>query len=130
MAHPALKKAIQLLERTPLIDGHNDLAHVIRTDAAAQGDIAAYGLRKRRPTGDTDIPRLREGHVAAQFFAAFVPPRERQPASFALQQIALLRRLNEMHQDVFLPAYRSADVARARRQGKIASFITIENGAA
>jgi membrane dipeptidase len=96
----------------------------------AQGDIAAYGLSRRRPTGDTDIPRLREGRVAAQFWAAFVPPKEPHPASFALQQIALIRRLNEIHRDVFLPAYRSGDVARARRQGKIASFITIENGAA
>jgi membrane dipeptidase len=130
MAHPKLSQALQLLERTPLIDGHNDLAHVIRTDPLAQGDIAAYGLSSRRPTGDTDIPRLREGRIAAQFWAAFVPPKERQPASFALQQISLLRRLNEIHHDVFLPAYRSGDVARARRQGKIASFITIENGAA
>jgi membrane dipeptidase len=129
MVRPELDKAIQLLERTPLIDGHNDLAHVIRNDRAAQGDIAAYGLSSK-PTGDTDIPRLREGRVAAQFWAAFVPPKEQQPASFALQQIALIRRLNEIHQDVFLPAYRSADVARARRQRKIASFITIENGAA
>ena len=130
MVRPELDKAFQLLERTPLIDGHNDLAHVIRKDSMAQGDIAAYGLSRRRPTGDTDIPRLREGRVAAQFWAAFVPPKEPHPASFALQQIALIRRLNEIHQDVFLPAYRSGDVARARRQGKIASFITIENGAA
>src|SRR5665213_1113498 len=130
MVRLELDKAIQLLERTPLIDGHNDLAHVIRNDPAALGDIAAYGLSGRRPTGDTDIPRLREGRVAAQFWAAFVPPKEQHPASFALQQIALIRRLNEIHQDVFLPAYRSGDVARARRQGKIASFITIENGAA
>jgi membrane dipeptidase len=130
MVRPELDQAFLLLERTPLIDGHNDLAHVIRNDSVAQGDVTAYGLSMRRPTGDTDIPRLREGRVAAQFWAAYVPPKEPQPASFALQQITLLRHLNEIHKDVFLPAYRSGDVARAGRQGKVASFVTIENGAA
>jgi membrane dipeptidase len=130
MGHPELSRALQLLERAPLIDGHNDLANVIRNDPLAQGDVAAYGLGLRRTVGDTDIPRLREGRISAQFWAAFVPPREQQPASFALQQIALLRRMNIIHQDVFLPGLRSSDIARARRKGKIASFIAIENGAA
>jgi len=128
--HPQLDRALQLLGRTPLIDGHNDLAHVIARDPVARGDVAAYDLGARRATGDTDIPRLREGRVAAQFWAAFVPPREPQPASYALQQIALLRRMNEHHDEVFLPGLRSGDVSRARRQGRIASFIAIENGAA
>ena len=38
--------------------------------------------------------------------------------------------MNELHPDVFLPAARASDVKRAHRQKKIASFITIENGAA
>ena len=129
MARPELTRPSSFLSGRRLIDGHNDLAHVIRNDQVAQGDIAAYGLSRRRPTGDTDIPRLRDGRVAAQFWAAYVPPKEQQPASFALQQIALIRRLNNSPGRVF-SAYRSGDVARARRQGKIASFITIENGAA
>jgi membrane dipeptidase len=127
---PDLDRALRLLRRVPLIDGHNDLAHVIAKDPVAQGDVATYDLGARRTTGDTDIPRLREGQIAAQFWAAFIPPKEPQPASYALQQIALLRRMHEIHAEVFLPALRPHDVARARRQRKIASFITIENGAA
>lgn len=130
MSDSALAHALRLLDRTPLVDGHNDLPWVIRNDSVAQGDVAAFKLDERRNSGDTDIPRLREGRVAAQFWAAFVPPKEPQPAGFALQQIALLRRMHERHADVFLPALRARDIARARRQGKIASFIAIENGAA
>ena len=130
MTDSALAQARALLAETPLIDAHNDLPFVIRIDKEAQGDPALYRLDERRNSGDTDIPRLREGRVAAQFWAAFIPPREQRPASFALQQIALIKRMNELHSDVFLPAARASDVKRAHRQKKIASFITIENGAA
>jgi membrane dipeptidase len=125
-----LERAQAFLDRVALVDGHNDLPYVIRADKSARGDVAAYDVSSRRDGRDTDIPRLIEGKVAAQFWAAFVPPREPQPASFALQQIALIRRMNALHSDVFLPAFASADIARAKRTGKIASFITIENGAA
>jgi membrane dipeptidase len=125
-----LERARAFLDRVPLLDGHNDLPYVIRADKQAQGDVAAFGLNQRRDGRDTDIPRLIEGQVAAQFWAAFVPPREKQPTSFALQQIALIRRMNALYPDIFLPAYASADIARAKAARKIASFITIENGAA
>ena len=127
---PNLSRALRLLEKTPLIDGHNDLPWVIRADAQARGDVAAFGLDQRRNSGDTDIPRLRAGRVGAQFWAAFVPPKEPSPASYALQQISLVRRMNEVYGADFLPALRASDVARAKRLGKIASFIAIENGAA
>jgi membrane dipeptidase len=125
-----LERARAFLGRVPLVDGHNDLPFIIRADKEARGDIAAFHLEEQRDGRDTDIPRLIEGKVAAQFWAAFVPPREKQPASFALQQIALTRRMNAHHSGVFLPAFGSADIARAKASRKIASFITIENGAA
>ncbi|MDE2363381.1 MAG: dipeptidase [Hyphomicrobiales bacterium] len=125
-----LARALRLLDKTPLLDGHNDLPWVIRNDPTAKGDAAAFGLDQQRNSGDTDIPRLRAGRVAAQFWAAFVPPKEPQPAGYALQQIALVRRMNDVYSNVFLTALRAGDVARAKRMGKIASFVTIENGAA
>ncbi|MFO1167028.1 MAG: dipeptidase [Rhodoblastus sp.] len=130
MTDRALREAHEILAASPFIDAHNDLPYVIRIDKEAQGDPALYRLDQRRNSGDTDIPRLREGRVAAQFWAAFVPPKEPQPASYALQQIALIRRMNAVYADDFLPALRASDVKRAKRLGKIASFITVENGAA
>ena len=126
----ALAQARAFLAKTPLVDGHNDLPYVIRVDKAAPGDVAAFDLEHARPGRDTDIARLRAGMVSAQFFAAFVPPAEKHPASYALQQIALIRRMNALHPDSLLPALRAADIVRAKRLGKIASFTTIENGAA
>jgi len=124
----ALMQARALLERTPLLDGHNDLPWVIRNDRQARGDVIAYDLTRVHQDGDTDIPRLRDGRVGAQFWAAFQPTSAPHPARTALELIDLILRIEAAHPDVFLPARRATDVGRARRAGKIASFIAIEGG--
>jgi membrane dipeptidase len=126
----AQERALALLERVPLIDGHNDLPYVVRLDPAAKGDVAAYGLDRVHPETDTDIPRMRAGRLAAQFFAAYVPPNQRKPAGFALAQIALMRQILARHADVFRPGLSADDVAAAKAEGRIALFMTIENGSA
>jgi membrane dipeptidase len=124
----ALRQAQALLDKVPLIDGHNDLPWVIRIDSQAKGDVVAYDLRRVHQRGDTDIPRLREGKVGAQFWAAFQPTNAPHSTRTALEQIDLIRRMEEAYPETFLPARRASDVARAKRAGKIASFITVEGG--
>jgi membrane dipeptidase len=92
-ADNALAVARGVLKRAPLIDGHNDLAWVIRVDRAARGDVLAYDLGRVHERADTDIPRLREGMVGAQFWAAFQPTDAPHPARTALEQIDLIRRI-------------------------------------
>ena len=122
----AMARAV--LERAPLFDGHNDLPWVIRIDKTARGDVLAYELNRVHEKADTDIPRLREGMVGAQFWAAFQPTSAPHPARTALEQIDLIRRIEEAHPDVFHPARSAADYARAKAAGKIASFIAVEGG--
>src|SRR5271154_3282279 len=124
----ALAVARDVLRRAPLIDGHNALPWVIRGDRTARGDVIAYDLSRVHESADTDIPRLREGMVGAQFWAAFQPTSAPHPARTALEQIDLIRRMEELHADVFLPARRAGDVAKAHRMRKIASFIAVEGG--
>jgi membrane dipeptidase len=124
----ALAVALEVLQRAPLLDGHNDLPWVIRIDRAARGDVLAYDLKRVHEGADTDIPRLRKGMVGAQFWAAFQPTNATHPARTTLEQIDLIRRIEEAHPDVFLPARRAADYARAKSLGKIASFIAVEGG--
>jgi membrane dipeptidase len=127
-ADNALAVARDVLKRAPLIDGHNDLPWVIRVDRAARGDVVAYDLTRVHERADTDIPRLRDGLVGAQFWAAFQPTNTPHPARTTLEQIDVIRRIEEAHPDVFLPARRAADYARAKAAGKIASFIAVEGG--
>src|SRR5476651_1608913 len=109
MIEPALAKAHELLRRAPIFDGHNDLPWVIRIDPSARGDVRAYGLQNRRNTGDTDIPRLREGRVGGQFWAAFQPTGEPHPARTALEQLDLIRQIEQAHPEAFHPARSAAD---------------------
>ncbi len=124
----ALIAARELLARAPVFDGHNDLAWVIGHDRQARGDVFAYDLTRVHERGDTDIPRLRQGMVGAQFWAAFQPTHAPHPARTALEMIDTIHRIESAYPDVFLPARRASDFARARRAGKIASYIVVEGG--
>ena len=53
----ALVRARALLDRVPLVDGHNDLPWTLRETFGS--DLSKVDLRKRGATVDTDIPRLR-----------------------------------------------------------------------
>src|SRR6201982_228424 len=99
-ADNALAVAREVLKRAPLIDGNNDLPGVIRVDRLARGDVVAYDLNRVHERTDTDIPRLREGMVGAQFWAAFQPTNTPHPARTTLDEIDLLRRIEEAHPDV------------------------------
>jgi membrane dipeptidase len=124
----ALSKARALLARAPVFDGHNDLPWVIMHDKQARGDVRAFDLGRVHERGDTDIPRLREGGVGAQFWAAFQPTSAPHPGRTTLEHIDLIRRMESIHADVFFPARSAADFSRARRAGKIASYIVVEGG--
>jgi len=124
----SLERARALLARVPLVDGHNDMPYVVRNDRTAKGDIAAFALERPHQGYDTDIPRMKAGQVGAQFWAAFCPSNQKDPTRFTLELIQIVRAMNARHPDVFLPALKASDIARARRQGKIASFIAVESG--
>src|SRR5439155_11274740 len=111
-----------------LFDGHNDLPWRLRADGDM--DFRSLDLARRLPTGQTDIPRLREGGVKAQFWSVYIPSEHAHPARTVTEQIDLVRRMVERHPDAFEMAYTVADIARIARPGKIASLIGIEGGVA
>jgi membrane dipeptidase len=111
-----------------LFDGHNDLPWRLRTE----GDFALvkFDLARRLNSGQTDIPRLREGGVKAQFWSVYIPSEHEFPARTVIEQIDLVRRMVERYPDAFEMAYTAEDVERIARSGKIASLIGIEGGVA
>lgn len=126
----ALARARALLERVPLVDGHNDLPWEIRDDPEAKGDVARYDIRARR-AGDTDIPRMRDGRLAAQFWSVWIPAEAKEGfARTQLEQIDLARRMIDSYPEALMLATQAGDVERARRAGRIASFLGMENGLA
>jgi membrane dipeptidase len=125
----ALQHARQLLKSTPLIDGHNDLPWVIREYRQAPRDVEAYDLRKRTPH-DTDLQRLREGQVGAQFWSVYIPGEIKAEgyAKVQLEQIDIARRVIARYPENLVLALTAADIEAAFKQGKIASLLGMEGG--
>ncbi len=125
----ALRRAQALLKSTPLVDGHNDLPWVIRMDAKAPHDVEAYDLRQRT-SGDTDLQRLREGQVGAQFWSVYIPGEIKAEgyAKTQLEQIDIAHRIIERYPEALELALTSEDVRRIFKKGKTASLLGMEGG--
>jgi len=124
----ALQHARALLDKVPLIDGHNDLPWTIREDATHPMDVEHYDLRQHTPH-ETDLARLKQGKLSAQFWSVYVPGELKSGwAVTQLEQIDLARRLIAKYPESLVLATRSSDIAKAKREGKIASFIGMEGG--
>lgn len=124
-----LAKARRVLESTPLIDGHNDLPWAVRNYEAAPHDVEAYDLRETTP-GHTDLARLREGMVGAQFWSVYIPfeaVRE-GAARVQLEQIDIARQVIDRYPDALGLAVSASDVERVFGEGRIASLLGMEGG--
>jgi membrane dipeptidase len=130
-------RVLRVLEQTPLIDGHNDLAWEIRERYKSR--LGAIDLKtdtsKLPATPDmaplmTDIVRLRAGHVGGQFWSVWVPVdvKGAEAVEMTLEQIDLVKRMAARYPADLEIAYTAADVRRIHRAGKIASLIGIEGG--
>lgn len=97
-------------------------------------DIAAgrRRLAERGKGGHIDLPRMLDGGMAAQVFAIYVAP-EYLPGAGARQALRLVdtfyREIEENSGSLALAA-KAGDVGRARAEGKIAAFLSIEGGEA
>ncbi|MFO0926454.1 MAG: dipeptidase [Gemmataceae bacterium] len=112
-----------------VFDGHNDLPWVLRERTG--GSFQKIDLRKPQKGMHTDIPRLRQGNVGAQFWSAYVPSETAHTGKAVrdtLEQIDVIRRLVDTYPDVFAMASTADDVERIRQSGRIASLIGVEGG--
>jgi membrane dipeptidase len=121
-------QAVRILGTVPLIDGHNDIPDAIRE----RGGLDSVNFAVSQPKLMTDIPRLRNGHVGGQFWAAYVPSSTidsgQHSAVYALEQIDLVHRLCARNPRSFAMAYTAADVLRNFAAGKVSCLIGIEGG--
>ena len=124
-------RARRILERTPLIDGHNDLPWALRQNHG--NDPHAVDLTANLDASTelhTDIPRLRAGGMGGQFWSVYVPATMTPPdaAVATFEQIDTVKRLVAAHPDVFELATTADDIQRIHRRGRIASLIGMEGG--
>lgn len=110
-----------------VIDTHNDMFTRV-LDEGFDPDI-----RHDAGDGHTDIPRLVESGITAQFMAAWVDApyalaRPDESFARALRYVDAIHAMVERNPDSLSLAADAAGIARAKREGKVAILIGVEGG--
>ncbi|WP_419155758.1 dipeptidase [Streptomyces longwoodensis] len=123
----SLDQARELLREFPVVDGHNDLPWALREQV--HYDLAARDIAVRQDAHlHTDLPRLREGGVGAQYWSVYVRSDLPDPVPATLEQIDCVRQLIDRHPRELRAALTAADMEAARTEGRIASLMGAEGG--
>jgi membrane dipeptidase len=112
----------------PVMDGHNDLPWAVREHCAY--DLAKVDLAGGEPALQTDLPRLRRGGVAAQFWSVFVPCALDGDAAVTatLEQVDFVHRLVQEFPDDLTSCRTADEVEAAMAAGTVASLTGMEGG--
>lgn len=125
------------LKEAPVWDGHDDVAEQLRDrykDMLADFDFRDTTHAKPGSYGtggmQTDLARMRRGHVGAQFWSAYVSADLPEPEAVreTLEQIDTIKRLVARYPAEMQFATSVDDVAAAMKAGKVASLIGVEGG--
>ena len=128
-AAAALAHANDLLSKTMLVDGHNDLPWAIRESKTAPRDVNAYDLRKTTPH-QTDLARMKAGKLGAQFWSVYVPGEVKDSgfARIQLEEIDIARQVVAKYPEAFTLANTVADLRAANKSGKVGTMLGMEGG--
>jgi membrane dipeptidase len=120
--------ARELLSAHPIIDGHNDLPWAMRELNGY--DTGAYPLDHRQDKTRTDLVRLRDGGVGAQFWSVFVPSNLAgdRAVTATLEQVDFVLRMTADYPEHLQLATTADEVDQAYQQHKIASLLGAEGG--
>lgn len=112
-----------------VVDGHNDLPWELRQQGSLSFD--KLDVSQQQKTLQTDLPRLREGGVGAQFWSVYVPAStayDGTALSATLEQIEMVNAMIERYPESLARALTVQDIRKARQADKIASLIGLEGG--
>ena len=129
--------AAAALDNAPVWDGHNDLPGQLRDRFRNAIDTFDFNdgvnvppNRWGSPAMHTDLPRLAQGQVGAQFWSVYVsaslPQNEAVVAT--IEQIDVMKRLIARYPDRLAFATTADEVEAAMARGRIASMLGMEGG--
>ena len=124
-------EALEIHNRVLTVDTHSDTpSRLLRED----WDIGERHDPSQRGSGKIDLPRMVEGGLDAEFFAAFVGQGERTSEGFsrakerAMQMLEAIHKMCGDYPHLVELATSPEDAYRLEKEGKRAAFIGIENG--
>lgn len=127
--------AAAALDAAPVWDGHNDVPIQLR--ARFGNEIADFDFVDTRSTQTaeqkamhSDIIRLRQGKVGAQWWSVYVSASLEEPEAvqITMEQIDVTKRLIAQNPDALQLALTADDVKAAIADGRIASLMGMEGG--
>ena len=131
----AERTAAAALEAAPVWDGHNDVPIQLRSRFG--NVIGDFDFRdtldtqtSERSAMHSDLARLRQGMVGAQWWSVYVSPGlpEAEAVQATVEQIDVTKRLIARYPDALQLALTADDVEQAMGAGRIASLLGMEGG--
>lgn len=129
--------AAAALDEAPVWDGHNDVPEQIRDRYRNMlADFDFTDTTDAPPNGwseggmHTDLPRLRQGKVGAQFWSVYVSANlpDAEATVAVLEQIDVTKRIIARYPGQLAYATTADEVAAAMKAGRIASLLGMEGG--
>lgn len=134
----AIATAQAALEAAPVFDGHNDAPGQLRSRENNQINDFDFTdtMDEHGHVGGadgamhTDLNRLKQGKVGAQFWSVYVPHNANEAAAVqqTIEQIDVTKRLIARNPDTMRYALTADQVETAMRDGKVASLLGMEGG--
>jgi membrane dipeptidase len=125
------ERAQAIHDRILSVDTHCDTTmRLLRTD----WKIGERHEPEAQSSGKIDLPRMKEGRLDAEFFAAFVGQGPRTPEGYekakdrALQAVQAVWKMGEEHPSMIGVGLTPDDAYRLKKEGKLTAFIGMENG--
>ena len=129
--------AAAALAAAPVWDGHNDVPEQLRD--RYRNVIAGFDFNDTMTVPQvegssvamhTDLARLKQGHVGAQFWSVYVSAQLPEPQAVVavLEQIDVMKRVIARHPDRLAFVTSADGVEAAMKQGRIASLLGMEGG--
>jgi membrane dipeptidase len=118
------QRTLKLQRSSIVVDSHNDILSFMFDE---NYDIGQSSVGKYH----TDIPRMKEGGLSAEFFSVYVDrsyAANGGAARRALDLIDMVYRAAEKYPNDLTMSYSVADIRRAKKQKKIAALMGIEGG--
>src|SRR4030095_2655832 len=118
------RRALEIHRKAIVVDSHNDVTTPMTNDDFDLSGAPPVPYR-------TNIDRMKEGGLTAEFFSVYIKPHYATQGGAArrtLDMIDSVYRACERHPNDLMFATSSADIRRAKKQGKIAALMGIEGG--
>lgn len=137
LAQTPEETAAAALDAAPVWDGHNDVPIQLR--GRYRNMIADFDFRDTSDTGadhsegrvmHTDLSRLRDGKVGAQFWSVYVTAALTEPEAVqaVIEQLDVTKRLIDKYPEDLALALTADEVEDAVAKGRIASLMGMEGG--